>query len=493
MKILKTSNRFFAIASLLFVFSFTPVLEAKETPMSGAKLGEPLPANLFVELNKRINPAVVNISATVLQRPSRRSPRLDRRDPFFDFFEEFFGPQMRPHRGQPDKPRALGTGFLISPDGLILTNNHVVDLEGGNIKVALTEDPNKFYEAEVIGRDVRGDISLIKIDAGKKLPYLKLGSSEGLEVGQWVAAFGNPFGHSNTMTTGIISAKGRSIDELNRFPFLQTDASINPGNSGGPLVDTIGYVIGMNTAIDARAQGIGFSIPIDYVKDILPILEKGESVKRGFIGVNIMGFNPLVAAQLQVDEGEGALITQIMPDGPAEKSGLKEYDVIVKFGKKPVKSERDLIRAVQDTPVGKKSKITIHRFNKRGKKNVKNFDIVVGQHPEDQKLAARPEKVNTGTKAPFGLGFKVANSNDDLRREFSINTSVPKGPVVTSVERRSIASQAGLNTGDVILDVNKVPVKRLRDVMKNLRKGRNYLRVARHSGVALLFMDTKSQ
>lgn len=274
-----------ALVSPLFVSTwlFLEPAELKaqlsSTPL---KAGDPLPADTFIELNKLVNPAVVNISTSQMPRPNRRPPR-GYPDPFFDLFQQFMGPG--PFNFQQQQPlQALGTGFIIREDGLILTNNHVVD-KADVIKVQLNENDKDTYDAKIIGRDSATDIALLKIESKKKLPTAQLGSSSGLQVGEWVAAFGNPYGHGHTMTKGIISALGREIDELNRFPFLQTDASINPGNSGGPLVNTQGLVIGVNTAIDARAQGIGFAIPINEVKSILPMLEKDGSIKRGFLGV----------------------------------------------------------------------------------------------------------------------------------------------------------------------------------------------------------------
>lgn len=353
---------------------------ADSPPMKGVKLGDPMPENLFAELAKRTNPAVVSISITVpVGRPLAR-------DPMLEMLEEFFGggPGLSP-RQLPPRAQALGTGFVIREDGYILTNSHVAR-EEGTIQVSMLDDPEKFYDAKVVGRDVRGDLSLLKIDAKKKLPYLQLGSSETVEVGQWVAAFGNPFGHSNTMTVGIISAKGRDLSEINRWPFLQTDASINQGNSGGPLVDTSGYVIGVNTAIDARAQGIGFAIPIEYVKSVLPILYKGGNVERGFIGVGINSVNSRIASYVGLKKAEGAMVTQIQPNGPAQKAGLREYDVIVEYNGKPITNAGELIQAVQDSTVGQKVKVKVMRplTNGEGAKE-HTFTIQVGPHPDDKR------------------------------------------------------------------------------------------------------------
>lgn len=382
-----SSTRWFQIlvtASLCLLLGFGSsrvLTQSKNSPpMAGVKMGEPLPENLFVELARRINPAVVAISITVpVGRPFAR-------DPMLEMLEEFFGgPGLSP-RQMPPRAQALGTGFIIREDGYILTNSHVAR-EDGTIQVSLLEDPEKLYEAKVVGRDVRGDLSLLKMDPGdKKLPSLQLGSSENVEVGQWVAAFGNPFGHSNTMTVGIISAKGRDLSEINRWPFLQTDASINQGNSGGPLVDTRGYVIGVNTAIDARAQGIGFAIPIEYVKSVLPTLFKGGTIKRGFIGVGINSVNRRIADYLGLEEATGAMVTQVQPRGPGQKAGLREYDIIVEYNNKPIENAGELIQAVQDTRVGQKVQVKIKRplTNGQGAEE-RTLTLEVGEHPDDKR------------------------------------------------------------------------------------------------------------
>ncbi|MCX7978781.1 MAG: trypsin-like peptidase domain-containing protein, partial [Bdellovibrionaceae bacterium] len=243
------------------------------------KLGDPMPENLFTELARIINPAVVNISTSAIARGQLM------RDPLLEMMERFYGMQLGP-RINPNKPMqmSLGTGFIIREDGLIVTNAHVI--RGADIiTVQLDEKSEKTYDATLVGADDRLDIALIRIKSEGKLPVVALGNSKDVKVGQWVAAFGNPFGHGHTMTKGIISSLGRELEQINKAPLLQTDASINPGNSGGPLVDTRGYVIGVNNAVDARGPGIGFAIPIDEVKKAIPDLETRGSIRKGFLGV----------------------------------------------------------------------------------------------------------------------------------------------------------------------------------------------------------------
>lgn len=452
--------------------------ELPPIPIDPKKLGDPLPRNLFVELAKIINPTVVSITTSTTPKLRRRY-----RDPLQDFLEEFWGgrgfPQLRP---QP--MTGLGTGFIIREDGLIITNTHVID-QADVIKVQLDSSSDKFYEAEIVGRDTRTDIALIKIDAKRKLPYARLGSSKDLQVGEWVAAFGNPYGHAHTMTKGIISAIGREISELNRFPFIQTDASINPGNSGGPLVNTQGLVIGVNTAIDARAQGIGFAIPIDNVKQVIAVLEKGDYIRRGYIGVGIAAVDEAIAAQLGMDEATGAIVSQTLRDGPADKAGIQPYDIIISVNGKKISGPADLQNVVAGLEIGSKAQIKVWRFDDRGRRQEKTFTVTIAENPEDKRSAPQKTKKYFGQKAPFGLGFKVADWSEDLAREFGLDRE-PKRPVITEVDARSPAARSGFHPGDLILDVNRSEVKRAADVLRKLKKGRNIIRLMRGNMIIIV-------
>lgn len=347
------------------------------------KLGEPLPANLFVELAKAINPSVVNISTSAVNARQMR-------DPMAEMLERFYGyppQQEEPWNNKPQRV-GLGTGFIVREDGLIVTNAHVIR-NADIIEVQLTENADKQYVAEVIGSDARTDIALIKIKPDIKLTAATLGSSKDLQVGEWVAAFGNPYGHGHTMTKGIISSKGRAIQELNKFPLLQTDASINPGNSGGPLVNSSGRVIGINSAIDARAQGIGFAIPIDEVKMILPRLEKGGLSKRGFLGVDLADLDQKTVAYLSLDEkNQGSLIRGILANGPAEKAGLKNYDVIVEIEGTKVQNSQHLVDLISDYEPGKKIKVRYLR-NNRGQAAEKTASITIEERPSEKEMLRR--------------------------------------------------------------------------------------------------------
>jgi serine protease Do len=445
-------------------------------PLDPARLGDPLPRNLFVELSKLINPAVVSITTSTTPRSRSRY-----RDPLQEFLEEFWGgrggPNMLPRPPQP--MQGLGTGFLINEEGLIVTNNHVI-AQADSIKVQFDAASDKFYEAEVIGRDSLTDIALIKIDAKRPLPFVRLGASRDVQVGEWVVAFGNPYGHAHTMTKGIVSAIGRKIAELNRFPFIQTDASINPGNSGGPLVNTQGFVIGVNTAIDARAQGIGFAIPIDEVKQVIEQLEKDGRVRRGFIGVGIASVDENIAATLGMSEPRGVLITQVLRSGPADKAGIQPYDIIVEFNGKKTDNASELQNAVASTSIGSDAQAKIWRYNEQGKRRELTVKVQITENPDESRAASnKSERKYHGQKAPFDLGFSVADHDEKLARDFSIASGGPRGPIITEVNRKSAAARAGFQAGDMILEINRQPVQRATDVVKKLKKGRNLVRVAR--------------
>lgn len=445
------------------------------------KASDPLPAGLFIELAKAINPAVVNVFTTYM--PRERMMRDPYRDPFFDLFEQFMGPGGMPPR-MPQQ--SLGTGFIIREDGLIVTNNHVID-KADVIKVQLEERAKEQYDAKVVGKDARTDIALIKVEAKRKLPFVRMGSSSEVQVGEWVAAFGNPYGYGHTMTKGIISAIGREIDELNLFPFMQTDASINPGNSGGPLVNTQGLVIGVNTAIDARAQGIGFVIPIDNVKSILPQLEKDGSIARGFIGVQMaeMELDEEDAKTLNIKSTEGALIADVVAGSSAEKAGIQPYDLIVEFDGKKIASNRELMKAVASTAVGHKAHVKLVRNGKP-----KALTVEVSGPPDLRTVRPGTPRKGGGLeaqKALYRLGFTVTDYTPRLAQEFELPLLRQPRPVIVGVDAGSEAAKAGLAPGDIILDVNRKEVAKAKDVNRNLRQGTiNILRVLKQDRVVLV-------
>ncbi|HEY8270692.1 MAG TPA: trypsin-like peptidase domain-containing protein [Pseudobdellovibrionaceae bacterium] len=479
---------FVALISLSLVtgLNLTYAQIPQKTPPA-MKLSEPLPGNLFVELGRVINPAVVNISTLAIPKMNNLQ-----RDPMLEMLEQFYGVPLQSRRqqmapqGKP-RPYGLGTGFIIREDGLIVTNNHVIQGADG-IQVQLTEKSDKLYDAKVIGYDERSDIALIKITPDGKLPVAALGSSKDLEVGEWVAAFGNPYGHGHSMTKGIISSKGREIGEINKIPLLQTDASINPGNSGGPLVNTKGYVIGVNSAIDARAQGIGFAIPIDEVKAIIPQLEKSGRIEKGYIGARLGDLDPSIdPTYLGLQEPEGAVITALEKKGPADKAGLRPYDIVTEFNGKKIKSSMDLKDAVEDSKIG--SSVTLKAIRERKPVSIK---MTVLSKPNFAALNKNPgsSKSYSGQKVPFNLGFTVSDLNDELRAEFQIPSEV-MNPMIIRIERDSLAAMADLRVGDLILDINKKEVTKALDVSKSLKKGTNTLRLARGNRLMIVTIDTK--
>lgn len=464
-----------------------------DNPLDPKKLNDPLPANLYIELGKLLNPAVVSIFSSQTPRDMGRGGY---RDPMQDLFEQFWGaPFGRPEpRGGRDNPQAsgLGTGFIVRDDGLIITNNHVV-AQADLIKVQLDNNSDKFFEAEILGRDARTDIAILKIDAKRPLPIAQLGTSKDVQVGEWVAAFGNPYGHAHTMTKGIVSAIGRAIPELNRFPFIQTDASINPGNSGGPLVNAKGLVIGVNTAIDARAQGIGFAIPIDDVKRVISQLEKDGRIRRGFLGIGLAPLTPDVADQLGLGDTEGVIVSQVMRGGPADKAGLKPYDIIVEFNGKKLRGPGDLQVSVGDSDVGRKVAVKVLRFEDDRSKKTLNLEVTLAENPDDlaAQRPAREAKPPQGGKAvPHDLGFKVADETAKLRQFYNVSPEA-KGPIIVEVATSGPAARVGLRPGDVILDINRQTVSKAADVANRLVKGRNLIRVARGNTILIAVVGTK--
>lgn len=454
-----------ASGCLLFILAFGLV-----------SYGQGLPANAFIELAKIVNPAVVNISTTVTPRGFRGS-----RDPFFDMLEQFYGFRVQPKL----KPQtALGTGFVFREDGLIITNNHVI---AGADKVQVQfEEKGKTFDAVIIGGDERTDIALIKIE-GQKFPVLKFGNSAEVQVGEWVAAFGNPFGNGHTMTKGIISAKGRDVSEINKFPLLQTDAPINPGNSGGPLVNLKGEVIGVNSAIDARAQGIGFAIPIDGVKSLLPQLEKTGKLTKGYLGVGLVDIDPHTSSVLGLPESvTGAIVSQVEPNSPASKGGLLPYDIVTEFNEKKINSSNELRDAVGDAPIGKTALVKVLREGKE-----RTLKIKISERPsETTPFRSRNSQKSLGINAPLNFGFSINEITPELRNEFRIPPDISK-PVVVGVVPGSPAARSGLLAGDVILDIHKKEVKSVADIQSRLKKGSNPLRVYRSGSVLFLLLKSE--
>ncbi|MBT4362928.1 MAG: DegQ family serine endoprotease [Desulfobacterales bacterium] len=440
---------FTIVACFLFINGFisTPYSEAKSFD-SGIK------PDSFIELADKVSPSVVNIRTVKIQKGDDRvynhffgSPFGN--DPRRDFFNRF----NKPNRKREHKQRSLGSGFIFDKEGYIVTNNHVVE-NADKITVKLKNE--KEYEAEIIGRDPNTDIALIKIKGAKNLPATKIGSSDKLKVGQWVMAIGSPFGLEHTVTAGIISAKGRVIGTGPYDDFIQTDASINPGNSGGPLLNMKGEVIGINTAIIQGGQGIGFAIPMDLAIGIINQLKDHGDVTRGWIGVTIQDLNEELAEYYNVKEG--TLVQDIFPGHPADEAGIKARDIIIEIDGKKIKNSRDLTRIIAEKEIGNKIKVKVIRNGDK-----KTFKLKVAKREED--------RIASGKYSPTHkdeLGIKVTNISKEIARRLNITKT--EGVVVTGVEENGLGFDAGIQSGDVILEVNRKLIKNVKGYKKVIKK-----------------------
>jgi serine protease Do len=434
----------------------------------------------FVALAKKMKPVVVNISTTQVGEARGQqefgSP-FGEDDPFNDFWKRFFGGPIP--RG-PQRQRSLGSGFVIDADGSILTNNHVVE-NAQKIVVKLSDDQE--YEAKIVGRDPKTDIAVIKINAKIGLTVASLGDSDKLEVGEWVMAIGNPFGLDSTVTSGIVSAKGRHIGQGPYDNFIQTDASINPGNSGGPLLNLRGEVIGINTAIFSRSGGnigIGFAIPINLVKELLPQLRGKGKVTRGYLGVLIQKVTPEIAESLGVDKTRGALVANVSKDGPAEKAGVKVGDVIVEFDGKEIRESGDLPIVVARTPVDRKVRMKVLRDKKE-----LQLTVTIGELKDEEVVASAPEKGE--------LGMTVQKLTPQMAESLGLDRA--DGVIVSAVDPGSAADEAGIRRGDVILEIDRKPIRSIEEYKKAVagaRKGKGVLFLVRR-GESTLFLALKPQ
>lgn len=427
----------------------SPGSKAQPTQKTEIFAGEESP---FVKIAQDVLPSVVNISAEKIIEEKRSFEFNYPFKEFFKDFEEFFK-QMPPFfRG---KEKSLGSGVVVSEDGYILTNYHVIK---GAEKIVVTLYDKSVYkgdDVEIVGRDPRTDLAVLKVHADKKLQPAKLGDSDEIQIGDWAIAIGNPLGFKGSVTVGVISAKGRSGIALPEGPtqqdFIQTDASINPGNSGGPLLNIKGEVIGINTAIATRTgywQGIGFAIPINLAKNVYrQLIERGRVV-RGWLGVYIQELTGDLIEALGVKEG--VLVSEVIPNSPAEKAGIEAGDVIEEFDGKKIESIPQLQSAVSETPPGKKVEVVVVRNGKE-----KKFKVEVGEMPEEFVSAGVEEKV----KEKGWLGLKVASIDSERAKE--LNIEAEEGVVVIDVELGSPADEAGIRPGDVILEIDKKQVKDL--------------------------------
>ena len=443
MKRKKYTNIF--ISKALLIMFLMGCFAAGQIGLATSVSAKPVPES-FANLVAKVKDSVVNISTTQIIKESPLLPFFTPNGPFGGF--------QGPMPEQKMKVHALGSGFVIDKTGLILTNNHVV-AKASRIKIKLAD--GETYDAKIVGRDPKTDLALIKVKPGKNFPKpVRLGDSDALRVGDWVVAVGNPFGLGHTVTAGIISAKGRVIGAGPYDDFLQTDAAINPGNSGGPLFNMKGEVVGINTAIIKGGQGIGFAIPINLAKSLLPQLKKGKVI-RGWLGVQIQNLTPELAQSFGIKTDQGVVISEVFSGSPAEKAGLKQGDVIIAFNGKKVKDAHDISRKVAATAPHTKATLTVIRDGKE-----KKLDVTLGTMPESPTSLA-----SNGTQNAWGL--QVQNITPELAQRLGVPTT-QKGVVITQVRPDSPAADAGLRAGDIILEIDRKKIKDMKDYTRALRK-----------------------
>lgn len=443
-----------------------------------------LPRGSFAPIVKKVAPGVVKIVTTtkITETSVQEFPGFN--DPFWRrFFGDQFG-RMMPHQFGPQVQHGLGSGVIVTQDGYILTNNHVVD---GAKEVKVTLQDGREFTAKVIGRDPKSDIAVVKIDA-TSLPVVPMADSEKVQVGDVTLAIGNPFGVGQTVTEGIVSATDRGNMGIEDYEnFIQTDAAINPGNSGGALVDLEGRLIGINTAILSRSggsQGVGFAIPSNLARSVMESLIKNGQVTRGYLGVSIQNVTPALAQEFKLKDASGALVGDVVPDGPADKAGFKSGDVIVKFNGKKVSDSRRLRLQVAETGPGSSVPVEVVRNGE-----AKTLTVTVKQLPGTEQLAdANPQ--NGGDTGTLN-GVDVGDLDSQARRQFNVPKEV-QGAIITQVDPGSAAAEAGLKPGDVIEEINRHPVKSSADAVRlteNTRSKRTLVRVWDNGGSHYVVVD----
>ena len=438
-------------------YGIAPAVKSNDVPAPAVVKSSDIPMvpASFSDLAEKVRPGVVNIQVVKTVKNAGFGFPNSFRTPFGDFFGPFFDENA--HRSP--QQQGVGSGFVISSDGYILTNNHVVD-EANQIKIKLAD--GKEYDAKVVGRDPKTDLALLKAEGASSLQPLQLGDSESLKVGSWVVAIGSPFGLEQTVTAGIVSAKGRVIGSGPYDNFIQTDASINPGNSGGPLLNTEGQVVGINTAIFSQGGGnvgIGFAIPVNMAKEIVPQLKDKGHVTRGWLGVGIQRITPELAKSFGLKDEKGALVSQVVKGGPADKGGIETGDVIVEFDGKQLADSNELPRMVAPLPVGTTVSVKVLRGG-----NLVDREVKIGQLEEQKE-----EVANVSTRKP--LGMTVQNITPEIAKGLSLKSET--GVVVASVIPQSPAAQADIRSGDVIQQVNKKPVEDVEDFKQKIENAKD--------------------
>jgi serine protease Do len=466
----------------------TPIAAPAATASEG--VNTPVPG--FTGVAKAVTPAVVNITSRAVRTRDPRGPGNRNPEEFFGAPFPFgpdspFGPRSPGPQG-PIDPRehrrsGMGSGVIISPDGYVITNNHVVD-GAGELTVRLPD--KREFKGKVVGTDPKTDLAVVKID-GHDLPYVNWGDSSHLQVGEYVLAIGNPFGLNSTVTLGIVSALGRGQMGITQYEdFIQTDAAINPGNSGGALVNTKGELVGINTAIISQTggyQGVGFAVPASMAKPVLDSLVKNGKVVRGFLGIGIQDLNQDLAKSFGLKESKGALVSNVAEESPAEKAGIKQGDVIVGFQGAPIDDAAALQRAVTRTAVGTKAAVKIIRNG-----HEESLTATIGEQSETKQVASTESGVQSAL-----TGVEVQNLNQQMARELGLNGKVD-GVVVVNIDEDSQADRAGLARGDVIREINRQPLKSVKDyekIVSGLKKDQDALLLINRRGSSL-FVTVKA-
>jgi serine protease Do len=463
---------------------FAPRVSAATTAVVTAPAGAPAATTMpgFVGVAKAITPAVVNITPA---QATRTKGHRDMRDQMEEFFGFPFGPngpsmprEPREHRGG-----GMGSGVILSPDGYIVTNNHVVD---GATEVTVTLPDKREFTGKIVGTDPKTDLAVVKIE-GTNLPSATWGDAATLQVGEYVLAVGNPFGLNSTVTLGIVSALGRGRMGITQYEdFIQTDAAINPGNSGGALVNASGELVGINTAIYSQSggnQGVGFAVPSSMAKPVVDSLIKTGKVVRGYLGIGIQEVTPDLAKAFDLTKSAGALVSDVVENGPADQAGLKQGDVVTDFNGQPVNDPADLQRKVARSMVGAKAPLQIVRDGKPV-----TLTVTVGEQTDSSRVA----KADRGGDGSVLAGVDVQSLDRETAKELGVKGAA-QGVVVTSVEPDSRAERAGLQRGDVIREINRQPIRSVKDyeqIGSSLKKDQNALLLIERRG-ASLFLSVK--
>jgi serine protease Do len=447
------------LAIVLLVCAVSSSANARSTPETFANLAE------------KLLPAVVNISTTaVTKRDLSKKPEIPQfppGSPFEEFFREFFD---RNNPKQQRKATSLGSGFIIDKSGVVITNNHVIQ---GADEISVVLQNNETLKAKVIGRDVKTDIAVLRVNPKKDLPFVKMGDSDKARVGDWVLAIGNPFGLGGTVTAGIVSARGRNINSGPYDDFIQTDASINRGNSGGPLFNMSGEVIGINTAIfspSGGSIGIGFSIPSGIANSVIGQIIKYGKTKRGWLGVRIQNVTDEIAESLGLPGAVGALVASVTESSPAAKGGIRVGDVVLKFNGKAVKSMRSLPKIVAETEINKRVEVELWRNRK-----TISTRVSVGELDEEQVANVRSgpaqKKVEMAKVDIKDIGLSLSALTEELRKQFNLKKTA-KGVVIVAIEKEGSGAEKGLAVGDLIVEVSQKQVNIPKDVEIQIKASR---------------------